>query len=185
MTWGIGSVVSPIPRLIIFASGYLSKCADLLLAIYFFAIKWQSKTSSVVKRNEEKNQKQINRWSNMTYLRKEITSLKFTHVFIARDPCLVGFKTMKIYNSSIDQLTYSFTRLIDNLTTATLSSFNTHNENHLVISQNDSEVAENILLLLLLILKMIRLDDRVVPTSLSFLGRSNAFTNANTLLHRQ
>jgi hypothetical protein len=61
MTWGIGSVVSPIPRLIIFASGYLSKCADLLLAIYFFAIKWQSKTSSVVKRNEEKNQKQINR----------------------------------------------------------------------------------------------------------------------------
>jgi hypothetical protein len=125
----------------------------------------------------------------MTYLRKEITSLKFTHVFIARDPCLVGFKTMKIYNSSIDQLTYSFTRLIDNLTTATLSSFNTHNENHLVISQNDSEVAENILLLLLLnhkqtILKMIRLDDRV-PTSLSFLGRSNAFTNANTLLHRQ
>ena len=33
MTSGIGSVVSPIPRLIICASGYFSKCADLLLAI--------------------------------------------------------------------------------------------------------------------------------------------------------
>lgn len=33
MTSGIGSVVSPIPRLITLASGYFSKCADLLLAI--------------------------------------------------------------------------------------------------------------------------------------------------------
>ena len=35
ITSGMGSVVSPIPRLITFASGYFCKCAFLLLAIYF------------------------------------------------------------------------------------------------------------------------------------------------------
>jgi hypothetical protein len=53
----------------------------------------QNKTRSV-KRKEEINRKQKNQ-KNITYLRKEITSLKFTQVFIARDPCLVGFKTKK------------------------------------------------------------------------------------------
>lgn len=33
ITSGMGSVVSPIPRLITCASGYFSMCADLLLAI--------------------------------------------------------------------------------------------------------------------------------------------------------
>ena len=33
ITSGIGSVVSPIPRLITCASGYFNMCADLLLAI--------------------------------------------------------------------------------------------------------------------------------------------------------
>jgi hypothetical protein len=35
ITSGIGSVVSPIPRLITCASGYFSRCAALLLEIYF------------------------------------------------------------------------------------------------------------------------------------------------------
>lgn len=34
MTSGIGSVVSPIPRLITLASGFLAMCAFLRLAIY-------------------------------------------------------------------------------------------------------------------------------------------------------
>jgi hypothetical protein len=56
MTSGMGSVVSPIPRLMIFASGYFSKCAAFLLAIY---LARRSKTRSV-KRKEEINRKQKN-----------------------------------------------------------------------------------------------------------------------------
>lgn len=33
MSSGMGSVVSPMPRLITFAFGYFNMCADLLLAI--------------------------------------------------------------------------------------------------------------------------------------------------------
>jgi hypothetical protein len=40
ITSGMGSVVSPIPRLITCASGYFSRCAALLLEIYFQEILW-------------------------------------------------------------------------------------------------------------------------------------------------
>ena len=89
MTSGMGSVVSPIPRLIISASGYFSKWAALLLAI------WMIVNKSIL--SETKSQNSINKKSKqmrVTFnLRKQISCLEFGHVGIARDTSLVSFRT--------------------------------------------------------------------------------------------
>jgi hypothetical protein len=58
MTSGMGSVVSPIPRLIILASGYLSKWAALLLAIWLTVNK--STLSEADSTTEQRQQEKEN-----------------------------------------------------------------------------------------------------------------------------